>query len=172
VFSDRLSSLDVKTQEFTRYSFHPEQPGEENIRGVTSIREDADGSLWLTTMDSRLLKLASERKEFSRYSYGQTTRIFEDAEGVIWIGTRNRGVMRFPRKSLAFFNYQQRNNQPAGLRNNEIESVGADSQGFLWIGTTKPDYTARLPAPNHRAAASALSSGRVLKAIAALGAAL
>src|SRR5438045_1114417 len=35
-----------------------------------------------------------------------------------------------------------------------------------------PDYTARLPGANHRAAASALSSGRVLKAIAAPGAAL
>ena len=36
----------------------------------------------------------------------------------------------------------------------------------------EPDYTARLPAATHRAAASALSSGRVLKAIAAPGAAL
>jgi hypothetical protein len=35
-----------------------------------------------------------------------------------------------------------------------------------------PDYTTRLPAANHRAAASALSSGRVLKAIAAPGSAL
>ena len=35
-----------------------------------------------------------------------------------------------------------------------------------------PDYTARLPGANHRAAASALSSGRVLKAIATPGAAL
>jgi len=39
------------------------------------------------------------------------------------------------------------------------------------VGWT-PDYTARLPAVNHRAAASALSSGRVLKAIAAPGAVL
>ncbi len=35
-----------------------------------------------------------------------------------------------------------------------------------------PDYAARLPGANHRAAASALSSGSVLKAIAAPGAAL
>jgi hypothetical protein len=40
--------------------------------------------------------------------------------------------------------------------------------GLCWM----PDFTARPPTGNHRAAASALSSGRVLKAIAAPGAAL
>ncbi|MCU1303257.1 MAG: hypothetical protein JWQ87_3541 [Candidatus Sulfotelmatobacter sp.] len=45
------------------------------------------------------------------------------------------------------------------------------SLGSLWFCRT-PDYTGGLPAANHRAAASALSSGRVLKAIAAPGAAL
>jgi hypothetical protein len=39
---------------------------------------------------------------------------------------------------------------------------------FCWT----PDYTARLLTANHRAAASALSWGTVLKAIAAAGAAL
>ncbi len=135
VFGDGLSAFDVKTQEFTRYSFHSEQPGNENIRGVTSIYEDADGSLWLTTVDNGLLKLDAGRKEFSRYLNGQTTRIFEDAEGIIWIGTRNRGLLRFSRKSLAFVNYRRKVNQFPGLRNNEIQSVGADSQGNLWIGT-------------------------------------
>ena len=42
------------------------------------------------------------------------------------------------------------------------------STWFCWT----PDYTGRLPSANPRAAASALSSGRVLKAIAAPGAAL
>jgi len=41
-------------------------------------------------------------------------------------------------------------------------------RGFVWT----PDYTVRLPASSHRAAASALSWGTVLKAIAAPGAAL
>src|SRR4029077_8756212 len=45
------------------------------------------------------------------------------------------------------------------------EAARAD---FCWTS----DYTARLPAATHRAAASALSSGRVLKAIAAPRAAL
>jgi signal transduction histidine kinase/CheY-like chemotaxis protein/streptogramin lyase len=82
-----------------------------------------------------LLKLNADRREFSRYSNGQTTRIFEDAEGVIWVGTRTSGVLRFPEKSLAFVNYRRQVNQPPGLRNNEIQSVGIDSQGDLWTGT-------------------------------------
>src|SRR5262250_946262 len=51
----------------------------------------------------------------------------------------------------------------------------SDCGGHLqvWkVGRLGTDYTVRLPAGTHRAAASALSSGRVLKAIAAFGAAL
>src|SRR5439155_1504507 len=44
-------------------------------------------------------------------------------------------------------------------------------EAATWFCST-PGYTARLPAATHLAAASALSSGRVLKAIAAPGAAL
>ncbi len=134
VFGDGLSALDIQTGRFTRYSAFPEQPGAENMRGATSIHADADGSLWLTTMDNGLLRLDVRRKEFSRYLGGQTTRIFEGAEGVVWIGTRTRGVMRFSEKSLAFTTWEQTAGQPADRQGSEIESVGTDSKGYLWIG--------------------------------------
>ena len=53
-------------------------------------------------------------------------------------------------------------------------SSATRTEGSLSLTTAvfAPDYATRLPAANHRAAASALSSGRVLKAIAAPGAAL
>ena len=137
VFGDGLNTLDVRTGEFARYSLFPDEPGGENMRGMTGIHEGADGTLWMTTMDNGLLSLDPRRKQFSRYLNGQTTRIFEDAEGVMWIGTRNRGVIRFPEKSLAFVNYQPTTAEAAGRQANGIQSVGADSQGDLWIGTSR-----------------------------------
>ncbi len=134
LFGDGLSALDVSTEEFTRYSVFPEQPGDQSMRGVTRIHAGLDGTLWMTTMDNGLLSLDARRQQFSRYPGGQTTRIFEDAEGVIWIGTRTRGVMRFPEKSRAFVNYQRTAGQPASGAGNEIQSVGTDSRGYLWIG--------------------------------------
>jgi hypothetical protein len=52
------------------------------------------------------------------------------------------------------------------------EHPGTRDAGLGVLVLLQPDYTVLLPAAKHRAAASALSSGRVLKAIAAPGAAL
>ena len=95
---------------------------------------DSDGSLWLTTIDHGLLKLDPARKEFSRYLSGQTTRVFEDAEGTIWVGTRNRGVVGFIRSPAAFVNYGEKDNSLKGPKD-DIQSVGTDSHGLVWIGT-------------------------------------
>ena len=102
----RLSALDVKTGEFTRYSFHAEEPGSQSIAGVTDIYEDRDGVLWLGTRDSGLLKLDRERRQVMRYGKQPANpyslhndavkTVFEDAEGVIWVGTQD-GVSRFLR---------------------------------------------------------------------------
>ncbi len=137
VFGDGISALNVQTQEFTRYSVLPERPGDQNMRGVTSIHEGADGTLWMSTMDNGLLSLDAGRQQFSRYLDGQTTRIFEDTEGSMWIGTRTRGVMRFAEKSRAFVNYRQSSGQPSSRTGNEIDSVGTDSEGHLWFGMSK-----------------------------------
>jgi hypothetical protein len=56
----------------------------------------------------------------------------------------------------------------AALTRKKGRGVPEAANWFCW----KPDYKARLPAATHRAAESALSSGLVLKAIAAPGAAL
>src|SRR5258706_16071206 len=54
----------------------------------------------------------------------------------------------------------------AEARVDGAKDLGPPVPWFCWT----PDYMPRLPAANHRAAASALSSGRVLKAIAVPGA--
>jgi signal transduction histidine kinase/ligand-binding sensor domain-containing protein/CheY-like chemotaxis protein len=126
---DGLNALDVTTGEFTRYSFHAERQGAESTRGVVSMHADADGSLWLCTTESGLLRLDAQRTQFSRYLDGDAERIFEDAEGVMWVGTRNQGVFRFPRKPPAFVVYGRK------LPEGDIQSVGSDSEGYVWIGT-------------------------------------
>ena len=63
-----LSALDPKTGQFTRYSFHAEEPGIQTVTGVGNIYEDREGVLWLGTLDRGLLKLDRDRKQFIRYS--------------------------------------------------------------------------------------------------------
>ena len=148
-FGDGLSSFDFKTQEFTNYSFHREQPSAENLTGLVTLHEDADGGLWLGTERDGLLRLDTDRKEFIRYSNNPANpfslpnnvvwEIFEDFEGGIWLGTE-RGVSRLARKPPAFKNYQREANQTEGLGTNEVWSVRAESRGDLWIGTPSGLY--------------------------------
>ena len=143
-FVGGLSALDVKSGEFTRYSFHSEQPGGQSVAGVTDIYEDRDGVLWLGTLDTGLLKLNRERKQVMRYARqagnpnglhdNAVKTIFEDAEGVMWVGTQE-GVSRFLKKQLPFVNYRHEPGNPHSLHDNTIRSVQGDSKGFLWIGT-------------------------------------
>ena len=51
----------------------------------------------------------------------------------MWVGTRS-GLSRFDRRPPSFVNYKHEAGNPNSLRDNEVQSVQADSQGFLWIG--------------------------------------
>src|SRR4029077_13013775 len=106
------------------------------------IHEDGDGVLWLSTVDSGLLKLDRERAKFVRYIRdpgnpnslpdNYVLSLFEDKEGVMWVGTGS-GLSRFPRKGSPFVNYQHEAGNPQSLAHNPVWSVLADSKGFLWI---------------------------------------
>jgi signal transduction histidine kinase/CheY-like chemotaxis protein/ligand-binding sensor domain-containing protein len=138
-----LNALDTKTAEFTRYSFHQEEPSSQSVAGVTTIFEDGDGALWLGTVDRGLLQLDPERKTFTRYAHESgnpnslphdtVNSLFEDREGVMWVGTQS-GLSRFQRRSPPFVVYQHVAGGRNSLHNDVIWSVQADSQGFLWIG--------------------------------------
>ena len=98
--------------------------------------------LWLSTVDTGLLKLDRERTKFIRYTRDPgnpnslpdnfVRTLFEDGEGMLWAGTGS-GLSRFRRKPPAFVNYQHEAGNPQSLPDNPIWSVLPDSKGFLWI---------------------------------------
>jgi ligand-binding sensor domain-containing protein/signal transduction histidine kinase len=143
-FGNGLSSLDVKTGSFTRYSFHAEELGSQSVVGVNRVFEDSDGGIWVCTVDMGLLKFDRDRKRFLRYArdagnpntlpHDTVQTIFEDVEGVIWVGTQS-GLCRFPRRPAPFVNYRHQAGNPNSLRDDMIWSAQADSKGCLWIGT-------------------------------------
>jgi signal transduction histidine kinase/ligand-binding sensor domain-containing protein/DNA-binding response OmpR family regulator/HPt (histidine-containing phosphotransfer) domain-containing protein len=138
IFGNGLSAFDIRTQQFTRYSYLPELADPESISGVNSMHLDADGSLWLAS--NGVFKLDATHKEFRRYTTpGQAIKILEDGEGAIWIGTRGHGVVRFLRASSSLVTYQPKTKQPQS-QGNDIQSVGIDSKAFLWIGTESGLY--------------------------------
>jgi len=103
-----------------------------------------DGTLWLGTGSSGLLRLDRSRRLFSRYrnnpqdpeSFGAgiVLALLEDREGSLWAGTRG-GVIRFDRKPSPFQIYQPQNGSSISKDIELSPSVFEDSHGVLWIGS-------------------------------------
>ena len=97
IFSSKngLAMVDRAANRVTQYSF---DDGSGQNTGVDSIYEDVDGTLWLGTGSSGLLKLDRDRRQFVRYRNNPrdpeslgcriVLALFEDREGSIWAGTR------------------------------------------------------------------------------------
>ena len=134
------------------------EPGRQSVAFVTSIHEDRDGVLWLSTVDSGLLKLDRERTRFVRYIRDPgnpnslpenfVRSLFEDREGMMWVGTGS-GLSRFPRKGSPFVNYQHEAGNPQSLAHNpDLERAGRQ-QGLpvdLRLGQVEPAGSSERPA--------------------------
>ena len=143
IFSSKngLASVDRAANKVTQYSFND---GSGQNTGVDSIYEDVDGTLWLGTGSSGLLKLDRDRTRFVRYrgnpqdpegfGAGIVLALFEDREGSIWAGTRG-GVTRFDRMPSPFQTYQPKIGSSVGQDVELSASVFEDSHGVLWIGS-------------------------------------
>jgi ligand-binding sensor domain-containing protein len=144
VFSSKngLAVVDRAANTVTQYSFGN---GWGQNTGVDSIFEDVDGSLWLGTGSSGLIRLDRDRKQFVRYrsnphdpeslGAGMVLAVFQGREGNVWVGTREGGVNRFDRRPPAFQIYQPQTGG-SGSPNVELSpSVFEDGRGVLWSGS-------------------------------------
>jgi len=143
IFSSKngLAKVDRAANRVAQYSFND---GSGQNTGVDSIYEDVDGTLWLGTGSSGLLKLDRDRRKFVRYpnkprdpeSFGAgiVLALLEDREGSIWAGTRS-GVTRFDRRPSPFQTYQPQIGSSVSQDVELSPSVFEDSRGILWIGS-------------------------------------
>ena len=143
IFSSKngLALVDRAANKVTQYSFND---GSGQNTGVDSIYEDVDGTLWLGTGSSGLLKLDRDRTRFVRYrsnprdpesvGAGIVLALFEGREGSIWVGTRG-GVTRFDRRASPFQTYLPKIGSSVSQDVELSASVFEDSHGVLWIGS-------------------------------------
>ncbi|MBV9500205.1 MAG: hypothetical protein JO138_12605 [Acidobacteriaceae bacterium] len=97
----------------------------------TSLFEDREGSIWLTTPAEGLYRL--RRQIIQVYSKGQglpagnTYPVYQSKDGAIWIGTWSGGLSRFANGKFATYTTAN------GLASNNIYSIGEDAEGTLWV---------------------------------------
>ena len=96
------------------------------------LLRDRDGSLWVGTLDGRLMHVHNGTTDVfgtsSGFSGGFVRNIFEDREGDIWIATMN-GLDRFREFAVPTYNQNQ------GLMTSGVTTVLADKDGSVWLGT-------------------------------------
>ena len=100
---------------------------------VTSLTEDADGTIWAGTLDEGLYRFTAGRFTAIRKADGLSANdirsLAVDREGNLWAGTRTGGLNRITHRNLIYFGLQQ------GLTNDFTRSVAETADGTLWVGT-------------------------------------
>lgn len=108
----------------------PDFPNE----AIPSLNFDAQGGLWIGTVNRGLMRLTERGLERFDADAGlpnnRVPSIFNDREGNIWVGT-NAGLLRFADTPFVTLDTHQ------GLSDDYVRTVLQASDGTIWIGTAR-----------------------------------
>ncbi len=110
---------------------------------INVIFEDRDGTTWLGTAGSGLIRMDAASGDAVHYRYRKDNpqgvssnifnSIFQDAGGIMWFGTKSEGISQWNPRSEAFQDYSY----PTG--NDEVNNYPRDiyeaEENDLWIAT-------------------------------------
>lgn len=112
---------------------------------ISDMEEDADGNLWIATLNGGLEMFDWRTERFTHYRHipADTTSISAnllycvtlDHNGNVWVGTSGGGMCMLDRKKNSFVRYTPRQRHPEGLVAYSINDIIEDEQHNLWIST-------------------------------------
>lgn len=93
--------------------------------------QDSKGNLWFGTLEKGVAKYDGNKLTCLTTKDGlpSDTAITEDAKGNIWFGRDGYGASKFDGKTFAHLTIKE------GLNSNNVQSIAADQEGNIWIGT-------------------------------------
>ena len=109
---------------------------------INCLEESNDGSLWLGTNDTGLIRWNPKTDEKKLYAYSPggnsiasnvIVSLLQAKDGKLWIGTFWEGLDCFD--GNRFVHYRNRPGDDNSLANNNVWSLAEDKNGNIWIGT-------------------------------------
>jgi diguanylate cyclase (GGDEF)-like protein len=101
---------------------------------VPSLQVDADGALWIGTVNRGLMRFDDGELEVFDAAAGlpnnRVASLFADREGSLWVGT-NAGLLRFA--DTPFITLDSHN----GLADDYVRALLQTGDGTIWIGTAR-----------------------------------
>ncbi len=113
---------------------------------MTSVLEDQQHNLWITTYGGGLLKMPPARDTLIQLVHqdGDDDKIqaglffydrYYDSRGLLWLASGDRGLYVFdPRTEKVVRRYHEQGQGALQIKDNFLESITEDKQGRIWIG--------------------------------------
>lgn len=112
---------------------------DKNAGDPRKLYKDRENNMWIITNRGLLCKPSKNDSLLSvNYPMGEITDITEDSKGNIWISSRSSGIYKIPVRGRLSFDYSQIVNftkENSKLKSNHIETVFADTNDKIWIGS-------------------------------------
>lgn len=138
-----LDRFDTKTEQFTHFVHHADNPNSISDNLIIAIIHDRSGNLWVGTGDG-LNRLNTKTEENTRYfhdpddpfslAHNVVRSLHEDKNGNLWIGTYG-GLSLYDKNNDHFIHYKFDPYNENSLPANAVMSILEDDKGFLWLGT-------------------------------------
>ena len=135
--------FDPQTDQFIRYLPDPYNKSSISGSNIQKVFEDKAGTIWLCSFDRGISHFNPYLDNFVHYDKIEPEKVnrvgsfCEDTAGNIWIGMSRGsvGLARFDRKQQAFKLFKNNPNNPKSIASSTINTLLADVDGSIWIGT-------------------------------------
>jgi signal transduction histidine kinase/ligand-binding sensor domain-containing protein/DNA-binding response OmpR family regulator len=122
----------------------------QNLTGITGIDADANGNIWISTMNSGLVKLSPDsagnmkrreqyitQRPFCNIAENAINTVFIDRSNTLWAGTYQKGINYTdlsPKKFYSFYPLMSNEQGVFGYRGRYISTV-LETADDVWTGT-------------------------------------
>ncbi|SER62058.1 hybrid sensor histidine kinase/response regulator transcription factor [Pedobacter rhizosphaerae] len=139
-----LNVYDMKTNRFSYYLHHDNDPKSIATNDITDIIKSGSGKFWLATYHQGVQRFDPVSKTFERFNKktmaglaeNSIWSLVEDHSGMLYAGHVNKGIsiLDIRKRSTTVINTA---NSAGLLPDNEVKSLFCDQNNNIWIGTRK-----------------------------------
>lgn len=142
-WDEGLERFDPKSASFTHFPHVEDDPNSLSDNTVLSLSEDRNATLWIGTATGGVNRFDAATATFTHFQAGSDRQgglasntvnaVYLDRAGIYWVATWGGGFARLDPATRTAVNYDR----SSGLPSDSVYAILEDSQGRLWLSTSK-----------------------------------